>query len=211
MLDPPDQIPAARRFQFTGRIRSFYHAMRGIVHMVRCQHNAWIHAAATLVVLSAGFLLRISPSDWCWIVLAIAIVWTAEALNTAFVVSGRRSLAGVSPARSRRQGCSGWRCSSDCCLRRGHRGDRLLAPYRKVFSVSYRRSNQTTKLVIETVSAPNKSSSCRDESLIAFLQSASSVPPPATGGALDPNTHLVGIHGVAIRVQGEKAGESGIP
>ena len=40
--------------------------------------------AATLVVLSAGFLFRISPSDWCWIVLAIAIVWTAEALNTAF-------------------------------------------------------------------------------------------------------------------------------
>ena len=84
MLDTPDQTPAARRFRFTGRIRSFYHAMRGIVHMVRCQHNAWIHAAATLVVLSAGFLLRISPSDWCWIVLAIAIVWTAEALNTAF-------------------------------------------------------------------------------------------------------------------------------
>jgi diacylglycerol kinase (ATP) len=83
MLDPPDQTPAARRFQFTGRIRSFCHAMRGIVHMVRCQHNAWIHAAATLVVLSAGFLLRITPSDWCWIVLAIAIVWTAEALNTA--------------------------------------------------------------------------------------------------------------------------------
>jgi hypothetical protein len=32
------------------------------------------------------------------------------------------------------------------------------------------------KLVIETVSAPNKSSSCRDERLIAFLQSASSYP-----------------------------------
>jgi len=78
-----DQTPAARRFQFTGRIRSFYHAMRGVLHMVRCQHNAWIHAAATLVVLSAGFLFRISPSDWCWIILAIAIVWTAEALNTA--------------------------------------------------------------------------------------------------------------------------------
>jgi diacylglycerol kinase (ATP) len=86
MLDPPDQTPAARGFQFTGRIRSFYHAFRGILHMVRCQHNAWIHAAATLVVLGAGFLLHISPSDWCWIVLAIAIVWTAEALNTAFEI-----------------------------------------------------------------------------------------------------------------------------
>jgi diacylglycerol kinase len=29
-------------------------------------------------------LLRISRSDWCWIILAVSIVWTAEALNTAF-------------------------------------------------------------------------------------------------------------------------------
>ena len=52
--------------------------------MIRCQHNAWIHAAATLVVLAAAFLLRISAADWCWIILAISMVWTAEALNTAF-------------------------------------------------------------------------------------------------------------------------------
>ncbi len=52
--------------------------------MIHCQHNAWIHAAATLVVLGAGFLFHVSSADWCWIVLAISIVWTAEALNTAF-------------------------------------------------------------------------------------------------------------------------------
>jgi len=52
--------------------------------MIRCQRNAWIHAAATLVVLAAAFALRVSAADWCWIVLAISIVWTAEALNTAF-------------------------------------------------------------------------------------------------------------------------------
>jgi diacylglycerol kinase (ATP) len=73
-----------RPFQFTGRIRSFRHAIVGILRMIRCQHNAWIHAAATLVVLAAAFLLRVSASDWCWIILAISIVWTAEALNTAF-------------------------------------------------------------------------------------------------------------------------------
>jgi diacylglycerol kinase (ATP) len=80
------QPAESKPFQFTGRIRSLRHAITGVLRMVRCQHNAWIHAAATLVVLSAGFLLHISPSDWCWIVLAIAIVWTAEALNTAFEI-----------------------------------------------------------------------------------------------------------------------------
>ena len=73
-----------RAFQFSGRIRSFRHAIAGVLRMMRCQYNAWIHAAATLVVLAAAFVLRISAADWCWIILAISIVWTAEALNTAF-------------------------------------------------------------------------------------------------------------------------------
>jgi len=84
MNDAIHQTPAVRPFQFTGRIRSFYYAFRGVLRMVRCQHNAWIHAAATIVVLAAGFYLRLARADWCWIILAISSVWTAEALNTAF-------------------------------------------------------------------------------------------------------------------------------
>jgi diacylglycerol kinase (ATP) len=74
----------ARPFQFTGRIRGFYYAIRGVLRMIRCQHNAWIHAGATFVVLGAGLYLRLARADWCWMILAMSIVWTAEALNTAF-------------------------------------------------------------------------------------------------------------------------------
>jgi diacylglycerol kinase (ATP) len=81
--DTHDDARPVRPFQFTGRIRSFYHASCGILRMIRCQHNAWIHAFATLAVLFAAFLFRISGADWCWIILAISMVWTAEALNTA--------------------------------------------------------------------------------------------------------------------------------
>src|SRR5207244_8722781 len=56
----------------------------GILRMIRCQHNAWIHALVTVAVVTAGFVFQLSRSEWCWIVLAISIVWTAEALNTAF-------------------------------------------------------------------------------------------------------------------------------
>jgi diacylglycerol kinase (ATP) len=52
--------------------------------MLATQQNAWIHAAATVIVVSAGFALSLSLAEWCWIVLAIVSVWTAEALNTAF-------------------------------------------------------------------------------------------------------------------------------
>jgi diacylglycerol kinase (ATP) len=51
--------------------------------MVATQHNAWIHATATLVVVAVGLLVGLSWSEWCWIVFAISSVWTAEALNTA--------------------------------------------------------------------------------------------------------------------------------
>jgi diacylglycerol kinase len=80
-----DRPSAVKAFQFTGRVRSFRHAKTaGILRMIRCQHNAWVHAVATILVLTAAFLLRMSAGDWCWIILAISIVWTAEALNTAF-------------------------------------------------------------------------------------------------------------------------------
>lgn len=72
------------RLTFDGRIRSITYAVRGIRIMLASQHNAWIHAAATIIVVAAGVLLRLSWAEWCWIVLAIVAVWTAEALNTAF-------------------------------------------------------------------------------------------------------------------------------
>ena len=52
--------------------------------MLISQHNAWIHAFATLSVVIMGFLFKISLTEWGWIVLCVMSVWTAEALNTAF-------------------------------------------------------------------------------------------------------------------------------
>jgi diacylglycerol kinase (ATP) len=52
--------------------------------MLASQQNAWIHAATTVAVVALGFVLGISTAEWCWIVLAVVAVWTAEALNTAF-------------------------------------------------------------------------------------------------------------------------------
>ena len=51
--------------------------------MLRSQHNAWLHAVASCCVLIVGGLCLLSAREWCWLVLAIMAVWTAEALNTA--------------------------------------------------------------------------------------------------------------------------------
>jgi diacylglycerol kinase len=52
--------------------------------MIRCQHNAWIHAVATVAVIVAGFCFGVGAAEWCWLVLAMGAVWAAEAMNTAF-------------------------------------------------------------------------------------------------------------------------------
>lgn len=69
---------------FTGRVRSIKCAANGIRITLLSQHNAWIHAVATIVVVTVSLYLRISRTEWCLIMLAIVSVWMAEALNTAF-------------------------------------------------------------------------------------------------------------------------------
>ncbi len=67
----------------SGRARSFGHAFRGLKVLLRTQHNARIHAAATVLVVAAGALARLSTVEWALIALAVAGVWAAEALNTS--------------------------------------------------------------------------------------------------------------------------------
>jgi diacylglycerol kinase (ATP) len=69
---------------FTGRVRSFRCALAGVRVMISSQHNAWIHALATALVVTVGIHFGLCRAEWCWIILAIVSVWTAEALNTAF-------------------------------------------------------------------------------------------------------------------------------
>jgi diacylglycerol kinase (ATP) len=71
-------------FSIGERLASFRHAARGLVFLFRTQHNARIHLAATLLVVLLGLWLRISTADWRWLILAITLVWAAEAMNTAF-------------------------------------------------------------------------------------------------------------------------------
>jgi len=65
------------------RIKSFQFAIHGIFIMLKGERNAWVHLLATFVVCATGLYFKLSNSEWCWIVLAIVAVWTAEALNTA--------------------------------------------------------------------------------------------------------------------------------
>lgn len=64
------------------RLASFGHALRGLRVFVS-QPNARIHCLAAVVVIGLGLWLEVSRLEWAALVLAIALVMGAEALNTA--------------------------------------------------------------------------------------------------------------------------------
>jgi len=75
---PPATESEWRRFG-----RSLACAWRGALLLLRTEANARIHAAATVIVIAAGFLFGISRGEWCAVIAVIALVWAAEGVNTA--------------------------------------------------------------------------------------------------------------------------------
>lgn len=72
-----------KKFNLRERRKSFGYAFQGIATFFRTQHNAWIHVVAALLAVLTGFYLEINRNGWLWIILAIALVFITEMLNTA--------------------------------------------------------------------------------------------------------------------------------
>jgi diacylglycerol kinase len=70
-------------FSVTARVRSFGYALAGLLTLLREQHNARIHLLATVLVIALAAYLQVSRLEWSVLLLCIALVWMAEALNSA--------------------------------------------------------------------------------------------------------------------------------
>ena len=75
-------------FRVVERARSFGPALRGIWAMLRDEHNARIHAAATGAVVAAGIGFGLERGEWLAIAVATGLVWVAEAFNSAVEALG---------------------------------------------------------------------------------------------------------------------------
>ena len=71
------------KFSWKKRGKAFVYAWQGMKALVRYEHNARIHLVAALAAVIAGFVLCISAIEWCVMVVCIASVIAAEALNSA--------------------------------------------------------------------------------------------------------------------------------
>lgn len=68
---------------FTKLRRSFACAFVGLFHVIATEQNMRIHFVVAAVVASAAFYFQVSSVEWAVLILCIAQVMAAEAINSA--------------------------------------------------------------------------------------------------------------------------------
>lgn len=78
MIDANKKVFSTRK-----RLQSFVYAYRGILYLLRTQHNAWIHLGFALMALVLGVCFSITQLEWITIIICIGMVFAAETFNTS--------------------------------------------------------------------------------------------------------------------------------
>jgi len=82
---------------YSSRKNAFKYAFQGLFYLLKTQRNSWVHAAATVCVILLAAWLSLGITDWAILILTIASVWTAEAVNTAIEVTVDLSSPQIQP------------------------------------------------------------------------------------------------------------------
>lgn len=69
-------------FSPKARLKSFTYAIAGVGSFLRSEHNAWIHLAASIAALCAGWYYKLNRLEWIALLFCIVLVWLAEIANT---------------------------------------------------------------------------------------------------------------------------------
>lgn len=64
-------------------INSFKYAIEGFISSFKTERNMKIHIMAMILVIIAGFIFKLTKIEWCIITIVIALVISAELINTA--------------------------------------------------------------------------------------------------------------------------------
>jgi diacylglycerol kinase (ATP) len=70
------------KFSIHSRLKSFQYAFDGLVLFFKTEHNAWLHLVCTICVVILTLSVKVSNSEVIALVIAIALVWITEMINT---------------------------------------------------------------------------------------------------------------------------------
>ncbi len=68
-------------------LSSFRHAFEGLWYVLCAERNARIHLAAAVIVIGLSAWLGLGPIEWAFVIVAIALVFAGEMLNTVIEVA----------------------------------------------------------------------------------------------------------------------------
>lgn len=64
-------------------VNSFKYAIQGFISSFKTERNMKIHVLATILVIILGVILKMNPIEWCFCIISIVMVISAELFNTA--------------------------------------------------------------------------------------------------------------------------------
>ncbi len=79
-------IDTKHEFSLLKRAKSFVHAGRGILVLLKTTPNVWIHIVALGIVVALGFYFHITTTEWIALVFVCGLVLVSEAFNTALEI-----------------------------------------------------------------------------------------------------------------------------
>lgn len=69
--------------RFKRLLKSFVYAFRGLVTIMREEQNLAIQTTAAVIVVIMGLFFRVSPVEWCILIISILLVILMEVANSA--------------------------------------------------------------------------------------------------------------------------------
>ena len=70
-------------FNYRKLAKSFHHAVRGVIFLLKSEQNARVHAIITILVGIAAFLLDVTRLEAAILFMAVILVFAIEIINTA--------------------------------------------------------------------------------------------------------------------------------
>ena len=71
------------KFSISKRLKIFTYASNGLKVLFQEEHNSRIHLFATVCVIVAGVLLKLSILEWVAVAFAVGLVFSGEIFNSA--------------------------------------------------------------------------------------------------------------------------------
>jgi diacylglycerol kinase len=78
-IKTPDKSKNSLQYQF----KSFSFAFNGLIYFFTREQKATIHTALAFIAVLCGLFLKLSNSEWCFVIVAIVVVFVTEILNSA--------------------------------------------------------------------------------------------------------------------------------